>query len=503
MVHLLTTLLLGWSVAVDAARPGFHPRRQPGTHPRSSHNAARALQHRQSGTTITVDLSKTYQTIDGFGTSQAFQRAVQMSKLPEAEQRHALDLLFSTTNGAGLTILRNGIGSSPDMSSDHMVSIAPKNPGGPTKDPIYAWDGSDNKQLWVSQEAVNTYGVKTIYADAWSAPGYMKTNGNDANGGSLCGVTGAKCSSGDWRQAYADYLVRYIQFYKESNVTITHLGFLNEPELTTSYASMRSSAQQAADFIKLLHPTLQKANLGSVAIACCDAEGWSSQAAMLSGLKPVDDLLGIITAHSYTSSPSSPMNSKHPVWQTEAADLQGAWTSAWYASGGAGEGWTWANNVYTALVGANASAYLYWVGAQAGNTNSHMIHLANGKAEPSKRLWALGQWSRFVRPGAVRVATAGSTSGVKTAAFRNVDGSVAVVFLNSGGAEAKVGVKVTGAGSAKAWVTDNKRAVEEIATAFADGMASLGVPSRAMVSVLVYPAVVQNLRPLRAVRKGV
>ena len=169
---------------------------------------AATLVPRQAGGTVTVDLTKTFQTMDGFGTSEAFQRAVQMSKLPETEQRHALDLLFSTDKGAGLTILRNGIGSSPDMSSDHMVSIATKNPGGPTKPLVYNWDGSDNKQLWVAQEAVHTYGVKTIYADAWSAPGYMKTTGNDANGGSLCGVLGATCSSGDWRQSYADYLVR-------------------------------------------------------------------------------------------------------------------------------------------------------------------------------------------------------------------------------------------------------------------------------------------------------
>ncbi|KAK3379178.1 glycoside hydrolase family 30 protein [Lasiosphaeria ovina] len=458
---------------------------------------SRALQHRQAGSTITVDLSKTYQTIDGFGTSQAFQRAVQMSKLPEAEQRHALDLLFSTTKGAGLSILRNGIGSSPDMSSDHMVSIAPKSPGSPSKDLIFAWDGSDNKQLWVSQEAQHTYGVQTIYADAWSAPGYMKTNGNDANGGSLCGVSGATCSSGDWKQAYANYLVRYIQYYKEANVTITHVGFLNEPELTTSYASMRSNAQQAADFIKVLYPTLQKANLSSVGINCCDAEGWQSQAGMLGTLKSVDDMLSVITAHSYTSSPSSPMNTKHKTWQTEAGDLQGAWTSAWYKSGGAGEGWTWANNVYTALVNANASAYLYWVGVQAGNTNSHMVHISNGKVEASKRLWALGQWSLFVRPGAVRVGTSGSASGVKTAAFRNVDGSVAVVFLNSGGSAAKVGVKLASGGGgggggggdkAKAWYTDNTHEAAELDASVADGVASANIPSRAMATIVLYPA---------------
>lgn len=189
------------------------------------------LESRQSGTTVTVNLDQRYQTIDGFGASEAFQRAVQMSKLTEEQQQYTLDLLFSTEKGAGLSILRNGIGSSPDMSSDHMVSIQPKSPGGPSSTPQYVWDGSDNKQLWVSQEAVKR-GVKTIYANAWSAPGYMKTNNNDANGGTLCGVGGASCSSGDWRQAYANYLVQYIRYYQEANVTITHLGFVNEPDLT-------------------------------------------------------------------------------------------------------------------------------------------------------------------------------------------------------------------------------------------------------------------------------
>ena len=192
---------------------------------------ASTISPRQS-TGITVDLSRTYQTMDGFGTSEAFQRAVTMQKLSETEQRKFLDLMFSTEKGAGLSILRNGIGSSPDMRDDHMVSIQPKNPGGPKATPQYVWDKSDNGQVWVSREAVHTYGVKTIYANAWSAPGYMKTNGNDANGGSLCGVSGASCSSGDWKQAFADYLVQYIKYYAAENITVTHLGFLNEPDYT-------------------------------------------------------------------------------------------------------------------------------------------------------------------------------------------------------------------------------------------------------------------------------
>lgn len=52
-----------------------------------------------------------------------------------------------------------------------------------------------------------------FYADAWTAPGYMKTNGTDADGGTLCGLAGATCASGDWRRAYANYLVQYARFY--------------------------------------------------------------------------------------------------------------------------------------------------------------------------------------------------------------------------------------------------------------------------------------------------
>ncbi|KAL1599506.1 hypothetical protein SLS60_007309 [Paraconiothyrium brasiliense] len=450
----------------------------------------------RQASTITVDLTKTYQTMDGFGMSETFQRANQMHALSPELQRYALDLLFNRTSGAGFSILRNGIGSSPDSSSDHMVSIQPKSPGGPSAAPKYVWDGNDNSQVWVSTEAVKTYGVKTVYANAWSAPGYMKTNNNDANGGSLCGVSGATCSSGDWKQAYANYLVQYITYYKELGVDVTHLGFLNEPDLTTSYASMRSSGQQAADFIKVLRPTLDKANYTDVKVTCCDAEGWSSQQGMMSGLSSVNDLLGTITGQydsSYTSAPGSPINTKHPVWQTENADLQGAWAAIFYSNNGAGEGLNWALKIYDAITKANVSAYLYWVGVQGGATNSKLVRISDDKKQviPSKRLWAFANWSRHVRPGAVRLGASGGPSGARVSAFKNVDGSVSVQIIQSGTGVGSVSVKVQGfvAKSAKAWLTDNSHDCDEqAATVGSDGSVSANVPARSMVTVVLQNA---------------
>jgi O-glycosyl hydrolase len=174
--------------------------------------------------TVTVNLGTTYQTMDGFGFSEAFGHAANLHALTSTAQKQALDLLFSTTNGAGMTILRNRIGSGGQGDS-----IEPSSPGSPSATPKYSWDGSDGYQVWLSQQAQN-YGVKTIYADAWSAPGFMKTNGQEINGGYICGVSGHTCSSGDWKQAYANFLVQYLQYYKQAGVTISHVGFLNEPE---------------------------------------------------------------------------------------------------------------------------------------------------------------------------------------------------------------------------------------------------------------------------------
>ncbi|KAI1173946.1 glycoside hydrolase family 30 protein [Nemania sp. FL0916] len=449
----------------------------------------------RQASTITVDLTKTYQTMDGFGCSFAFQRANLITNMSDkTKQRYLLDLLFNTTSGAGLSIVRNGIGSSPDSSSDHMNTFAPKNPGGPKATPQYTWDGKDSGQLFVSQEAYNTYGVRQIYGDAWSAPGYMKTNNNENNGGTLCGVTGTNCQSGDWRQAYADYLVQYVKYYGEAGVPVTRIGFLNEPEFSPGYAGMNSNGAQAADFIKIFYATLQAANLTSqVGIGCCESEGWGNQVNMLNAIKSAgaESMLSVVTSHTYTGGSSSPMNTKVPVWLSEQCDLNGAWTTTWYQYGGAGEGLTWANNIFSAVTATQVSGYLYWEGVQwpSPNTNEKMIKVDQQSPyniEVSKRLWAFAQFSRFVRPGAVRVATSGG-SGVKSTAFRNVDGSIAVVVISTGGSASNVSVKVSGATQvptqATAWVTDASHdCAQTTVTVGTDGTLTGSVAARSVTT---------------------
>src|SRR5262245_9879567 len=159
-----------------------------------------------AGSGNAVSFRQRLQSIDGLGFADPFQRATLVRGArglsPESTQA-ILDLLFDRETGTGASIVRVGIGSSTDNVYDHMKTILPTDPGGPDAEPTYVWDGDDGGQVWFLQQA-KQYGVRRILADAWSAPGFMKTNGIDTNGGQLCGVPGTACASGDWRQAYAN-----------------------------------------------------------------------------------------------------------------------------------------------------------------------------------------------------------------------------------------------------------------------------------------------------------
>jgi glucosylceramidase len=441
---------------------------------------------------VTVDGAVRYQHVDGFGFSEAFQRSNILHGslgLSPASQGKVLGLLFSTRAGAGFSILRLGIGSSSDDVYDHMQSIEPVSPGSPAAPPHWVWDGSDNSQVWLAQRA-QRYGVRRIYADAWSAPGYMKTDGTDSDGGYLCGLPGLSCLSGDWRQAYANELAQYIRFYAQSGVRITDVGFLNEPELTTSYASMLSDGAQAADFIPVLSAALRAHGLDT-GIVCCDGEGWLTggqyiQAIMADPRAAAD--LAVASAHGYTAPPSAPLTAGRPAWESEWAVFD-PWDPAW-DDGTDASGFTWAQHIMTALTSANVSAFLYWWGASASTANSGLIRLQGDSYQASGRLWAFAAFSRFIRPGAVRIGAATeASSGLVSAAFLNRDGSVVVEVLNPAATGTAVHIALRDlprAGSATPYVTDaGDQVAAQPPVPVRGGQLVTSAPPRSVVTVVL------------------
>lgn len=259
---------------------------------------------------------------------------------------------------------------------------------------------------------------------------------------------------------------------------------------------MRSNGQQAADFIKVLHPTIQAASL-STKITCCDGSGYNAESAMTSGLRSVDSLLDIRAVHPYSSALNAVLSPLHPIWQAEYSDQKSSWNPLWYntssSSGSKGDGLTWANNIQTAFTKGNVSAYIYWIGAEYGNVNTMLVRLNGNSVQIPKRYWAFAQFSRFVRPGAVRVSTTSTNSRLATSAFVNENGTVAVQVINQGTVDVNVtlkgaaGTAAVGRGVA-AWLSNEAHDLDLTPADIdlvGDGVINGTVPARSFVSFII------------------
>ena len=398
--------------------------------------------------------------------------------LSAQKQREVVDLLLSRTTGAGLSILRLHIGSTAG------TSIQPTNPGGPNATPRYVWDRDDESQVWLAQQA-KAHGVTRFYANAWSAPGYMKTNGTEDNGGNLCGLSGASCASGDWRRAYANYLVQYAKFYAQEGIRINDVGFTNEPDYTTDYSSMRFTPAQAVEFTKVLGPIAANAGLK---VTCCDSFGWNQQKNYTAAIEADATARGIVathTGHTYASQITGPLPTSKRTWMSEWSPNGTTWNENW-DDGSGYDGLTIAKAVHTALTTGNANGYVYWYGASTGATRG-LMQLNGDSYRVSKRLWALAGYSRFIRPEATRIGATTSDGTVLLSAFRNTDGSLAVVALNTGSSATSVSyaLRNTGitTGTATPYLTSNTgNTTAQTGVRVTGGAFTASVPARSLVT---------------------
>jgi len=285
--------------------------------------------------------------------------------------------------------------------------------------------------------------------------------------------------------------VKYVQLYASAGITVTHLGFLNEPDYQVSYSQMQisSNAQEAISFIPILSKTVKAAGLNT-ALTCCDAVGWNMQSTYTTALVKAGSTgyLNVITSHSYSSDATSPLSQTSlPKWNTEGGPST-AFTTTWYSNGGTNEGFTWANKLAVGMVNAQLSAYLFWEGFEIKQTQSasHLVDATDGtNPVPSGIFWAFAMWSRHIRPGAHRVATSGSISNTIIGAFQNTDGSVIVVFTNSGTVAQSARVSFTGftPGSASAWVTNQGSTFASTTASLSGGAVTVSVPAKGVVTV--------------------
>jgi glucosylceramidase len=207
---------------------------------------------------INIDGAQTYQTIDGFGhalTGGSAQLLMQMS--PTARHRLLRELFGHGKGQLNTSYIRISVGAS-DMN-DHVYTFDDL-PAGQTDEKLAKFSlGEDMKDVApVLQEILKIQPKLHILASPWTAPAWMKTNG-DVKGGSL---------KKEYYTAFANYWVLYLQAMAKQGIQIETLTVENEPENPKNTPSMLMNAEEQAEFIgRHLGPAMKQAGLTTKIVA--------------------------------------------------------------------------------------------------------------------------------------------------------------------------------------------------------------------------------------------
>jgi glucuronoarabinoxylan endo-1,4-beta-xylanase len=375
-----------------------------------------------SSSSGTVDCNRTAQEIDGFGASGAFQMARNLMNFPEPQRTEILDILFSQSKGAGLSIVRNIVGDGGTVGG-----------ASPTIEPQEGvWDWTvDEDQIWLMKEA-GKRGCTRYMSTVWSPPAWMKTN-NDVVGGRL---------RPDKYLAFAEYLSMYIRGYKEHhNIDIYAISLANEPNVNVRYSSCHWTGKEFHDFLKFLIPVFERDKITAKVIVGEHA-GWTENPVLESLADSVTaarvDIVGVHAYHTVDQDPFPPVSQrsgqlvetqaqKKKIWQTEVSNLRTNYPEL-------RDGLYWAKVLHTHVAENNTNAWLYWWAVSFPRSGQGMVHLdsQNKTYTVDKRLYTMGNYSRFVRPGYIRVQTNSELSaGVLVSAYKSEpDKKLVVVVIN-------------------------------------------------------------------------
>ena len=405
--------------------------------------------------TVVVDPTQTFQTMQGFGGAITDSSASVLYTLPPAQRAHTMASLFSPIAGDGLDYLRQPIGGSD------MVATAPYTyddlPAGQTdyamKDFSIAHDQAQILPLLREAEHLNPH--LQVIASPWSPPAWMKT------GDSLIG--GRLVATPQTYQAYALYLVKFIEAYQANGVHVNAITVQNEPQNRTpgTYPGTDMPSWQEEAVIEDLGPMLKAAHLNTEIFAY--DHNWSEHPNDIASTPPdetgdINDYpqqvlnspaakwISGIALHCYYGDPSAgtTLHNEYPNMQifedecsgSESADPSDTFsdTLKWHSRNlEIGSTRNWSSTVINWNIALDPTN-----GPHVGGCATCTGILTIGPGDtvtPDAEYYALGQLSRFVQPGAVRIGstsfgTTGWNGEVMDVAFKNPDGTTVLVAHN-------------------------------------------------------------------------
>jgi O-glycosyl hydrolase len=411
---------------------------------------------------IVLNLNDEKQVMENFGASDGW-GAKYFGKWADVQKKNQIaDYLFSTDTsstgqpkGIGLTLWRFniGAGSFEQGTASGIPDEFRREECFLKTDGTYDWTKQAGAQWFLA--AAKQRGVNNFLAFALSPPvQYTLNNKAYGSGTSQYNLKAANKSD------FSDFLVNVVQHFNQAGYNFNYLSPINEPQYNWGDASSNQEGSGAtntdiAEVVKNLGPKLKSAN-SPTKISIGEAGHWdylnlnnaSNRSNQLSAffspnsatyIGNVDNLDNMLSSHSYfTTCPDNSIinvrkdvlaakNAINPnlrLWQTEFGILGNICGNynGYPKNTTIDYGLYVAKVIHHDLAMANVSAWQWWLAMSPYNYSDALVYVndasggydltsakTTGVVTDSKQLWCLGNYSRFIRPGMIRIGASLTT----------------------------------------------------------------------------------------------
>jgi glucosylceramidase len=395
------------------------------------------------GAIFKINRSVKYQRIDGFGASIMEAGIITLSTLAADKQEDVLRSLFDPKDGAGYSAMKTPIAGTDFQSAG----------------PWYTYDDTpgdvEMKNFSVDRD-FGPNGVGTYILRARKYGNFLLQSPMDyPPDWMLYDVKTHQDVEPKYYPALAKYYVRYLEEYKKRAISVDYLSLFNEPEKVYTKIKYPEIRVLLRDFVG---PAVQQSGLPTkimlseaperrdaykrygvilddpaarkfVAVAPYHGYDYKNfdKIAKLKAKYP--DLPFWMDEFCYAYEAGIPRTKKLPVYDFDDGDY-------------------WGNTIFSDLE-AGASAWLYWNAILDETGGPWAVSVVHGNPDPNEQhpvviinkktheitytgtYYYLAHFSKFVRPGAVRVQTTGENNGVRVMSFETQDGGFVAELMNS------------------------------------------------------------------------
>ena len=426
---------------------------------------------------LTVYPERRHQTLDNFGASMAWWMDPVGERYPEAVREDMARLLFDQQHGIGLSCVRMNLGGGSKWYDTEAIVNWERRSACFQHGPGSAYDWSQHAGQQDFLRRAKAHGVEKTLAFVNTPPVWLTENGHGRADADSCATTNLRYGQ---EAAFARYLADVLTHFRDIGLPFDYVSPINEPENawdTPNQEGCRYANQDIVRCVRAVRAALDEAGLDTGLIILENAnlyhlpdydqlpeelqrkllsEGYRFGGKYFEHMREVFNLpeireavLPIVASHSYTSEyrehlipwrqPVKAAMARYPgytYWMSEFCldtprrDL------------GMEHALKLARTVHFDLAHLDAAAWQWWTMVSGCDWTDGLLYIdypedgdfTNASFHTSKMLWALGHYSRFLRPGSVRVELQGADDpdGLMATAYLDAQGRPVVVAVNMG-----------------------------------------------------------------------